>query len=200
MEKMEATTLSSVMASLVRRTPVALLVGLALLVGVALLIVSRGTSGPSPSSSPVAAAAGCASASLGCGVADGDAADDEPSPPVEGPALIEMMSESCPVCSRVAPRVAQVEQECDRGSVRHVHRIDIDTPRGQAIAHRYGVHMIPTFVTVDAAGAEVERRVGDQSTEEVARLLSDVSGRRCASGALPDAARPSDAPRPPTDG
>jgi thioredoxin-related protein len=60
-----------------------------------------------------------------------------------------------------------------------VLQVDVDEPNGEALAERYRVSMLPTFLTVDAEGAEVERIVGVQPEERIALAIGDVEGRVC---------------------
>ncbi|AUX38951.1 thioredoxin [Sorangium cellulosum] len=94
------------------------------------------------------------------------------------PRLIEFESAHCAVCERMAPLVEELEARCakDAGTVL---RIPVDDPRGQALAAHYGVRFVPTFLTVDAAGQEVERAVGELPRQQLASLLGDVRGEAC---------------------
>jgi hypothetical protein len=42
--------------------------------------------------------------------------------------------------------------------------------------------MVPTFVSIDHAGGEVERIVGEQSKQRLILALNEVNGRPCAIG------------------
>lgn len=89
--------------------------------------------------------------------------------------LVEFVSGSCPVCQRMAPGVRDLERDCaaDPGALL---RVRVDEPHGRALAASYGVRLVPTFVSVDASGAEVFRLVGEQSRSELEVALRDVTG------------------------
>jgi hypothetical protein len=44
------------------------------------------------------------------------------------------------------------------------------------------VRVVPTFVSVDSAGSEVERLVGEQSSSRLAQALGEVRGEGCPDG------------------
>ena len=50
---------------------------------------------------------------------------------------------------------------------------------GRALAAHYGVTLVPTFVSIDAAGAEVQRIVGEQSKQRLAVTLREIRGVPC---------------------
>jgi cytochrome c-type biogenesis protein len=112
------------------------------------------------------------------GSAPGDRAH---APVLEGdqPRLVEFLSGHCPACERMAPVVKDIERKCLLGEERSLVRVNVDEPEGEALAGRYGVNALPTFVGVDAKGIEVLRRVGVQSPLELASVLGEVRGRAC---------------------
>jgi cytochrome c-type biogenesis protein len=130
---------------------------------------------------PTAAAAPCEAPGAGaCRAPElpGGAAIGEK--PKGMPRLLEFTSGHCPVCMKMAPLLAQIERACalPAGTVLHVD-VDADDPRGQALMARYGVRLLPTFISVDSEGNEVERIVGEQTRERLLLALSDVHGRAC---------------------
>ncbi|MGK3970001.1 cytochrome c biogenesis protein/redoxin [Sorangium sp. So ce118] len=94
------------------------------------------------------------------------------------PRLVEFVSAHCAVCERMAPLVKELEARCAK-EADTVVRIQVDEPRGQALAAHYGVRFVPTFLSVDAAGQEVERAVGELQRQRLASLLGDVRGEAC---------------------
>jgi cytochrome c-type biogenesis protein len=94
----------------------------------------------------------------------------------EGPALVEFVSSNCPVCKRMHPVISALEAQCHQGLL---VRVNVDDPLGKQLAAHYGISMVPTFVSVDRTGGEVERIIGEQSRERLLLALSDVSGRPC---------------------
>jgi cytochrome c-type biogenesis protein len=55
----------------------------------------------------------------------------------------------------------------------------LETPAGRALARRFGVHAVPTFLQLDAQGNEVERAVGEQTLAQLAAAFQSVSGTAC---------------------
>jgi cytochrome c-type biogenesis protein len=94
------------------------------------------------------------------------------------PRLVEFVSGHCAVCAKMAPIVRALEEGCakDDGSI---VRVNVDDPAGRALASRYRVALVPTFVSVDADGAEVGRRVGEQSSRDLADAVAEVRGEAC---------------------
>jgi thiol:disulfide interchange protein len=78
----------------------------------------------------------------------------------------------------MAPLLDQIERACTSpaGTVLRVHA---DDPGGQALMARYGVRLLPTFISVDSDGNEVERIVGEQTRERLALALGDIRGSAC---------------------
>lgn len=93
------------------------------------------------------------------------------------PRLVEFVSGSCTVCARMAPIVEQLAKRCAHDG--SLMRVSVDDANGRALASRYGVRVVPTFVSVDAAGGEVDRMVGEQTEERVTRALGEVRGAEC---------------------
>lgn len=123
-------------------------------------------------------AAPCAAA--GTSAACAQAIDAEPA--AEGltgrPRLVEFVSGHCPACLRMAPIVAEIEKRCT-ASDGTIVRVNVDEPEGEALASRYNVNALPTFVGINADGDEVKRMVGVQSAERLAVVLGEVSRRDC---------------------
>jgi cytochrome c-type biogenesis protein len=96
-----------------------------------------------------------------------------------GPALVEFVSSHCTVCKRMRPVVSELERKCSPGSL---VLVDIDDDRGKQLAAHYGVSMVPTFITIDHGGGEVERIVGEQSKERLVVAFADMRGEPCEAG------------------
>ncbi|WP_170229806.1 thioredoxin family protein [Polyangium fumosum] len=95
------------------------------------------------------------------------------------PRLLEFTSGSCAACARMAPIVNQVERRCLAEADGSLVHVNIDEPEGEALAERYEVRALPTFVGIDAEGAEVLRMVGVQTQEKLASAIGEVRGRAC---------------------
>ena len=153
-----------------------LTLGVAILGTAGLVVARRSLTATTKSGS---AAAPCAAGPGSACRAPEGAFDAEALDLPEGkPLLLEFASEHCTVCARMAPIVDELEARCakDAGVV---IRVEVDAPRGEALAARYGVRFLPTFLTVDASGVEVERVVGEQPRARLASLLTDIRGTAC---------------------
>jgi cytochrome c-type biogenesis protein len=131
-----------------------------------------------PKSGVAQAAEPCASSATACAKVI-----DAP-PSAEGlvgkPRLVEFVSRTCTVCAKMHPVVEALAKKCaGDGSLL---RINVDDDAGKSLASRYGVRVVPTFVSVDAMGSEVERLVGEQTSERLAQALGEVRGEGCPGG------------------
>lgn len=133
-------------------------------------------------------AQGHTTAGAACSLAEGTGAADGKSADAQGdqgdvlasgtPQLLEFEAAYCSACATMAPVVKAVVSSCAKaaGSVKHV---DVGDDKGEAIARRYAVAALPTFIAVDADGHEVFRRVGVQAPKEIASILAEVTGEHC---------------------
>lgn len=140
---------------------------------------------PGPSATTAAALGGgqegvCSTASAGgaCALpAEGTAAGPAQRL-VDGPALIQFVSHSCPICLRMEPVVRAAEHGCAGRSVQ-VQRVQVDGPGGRELARKHGVLGVPTFLFVDAQQREVARLVGEQPLASLEQSLQILSGEKC---------------------
>jgi cytochrome c-type biogenesis protein len=93
-----------------------------------------------------------------------------------GPVLIEFVSGHCSVCKKMHPLVSELEQRCTQGLI---VKVNVDNPTGRQLAAHYGVSMVPTFVSIDPSGGEVERIIGEQTKARLILALNDLSGKPC---------------------
>lgn len=146
-----------------------------MLIGVGGLFVFDRVGAVAPKAVATQSPADCASSATACAKVI-----DAP-PSAEGlkgkPRLVEFVSSNCTVCARMAPVVENVAKKCATGD--SLLRVAVDDADGQALASRYGVRVVPTFVSVDAVGNEVDRMIGEQSPERIAQAVSDVRGEVC---------------------
>jgi cytochrome c-type biogenesis protein len=98
--------------------------------------------------------------------------------PLGRPHLVEFVSDHCTVCARMAPVVERLERACTQGDG-SVVRVNVESPGGRALAQRFDVHAVPTFLQLDAEGKEVERVIGEQTIEQLTLALQSVRGRAC---------------------
>lgn len=99
--------------------------------------------------------------------------------PSDKPHLLEFTSTNCPACTRMAPLLTELEHRCTEQDGT-VLRIDVETPGGEALAERYHVNKLPTFVSVDAQGNEVDRYEGIVERERLMLALVELRGRACS--------------------
>ena len=100
--------------------------------------------------------------------------------PLGRPHLVEFVSDHCTVCARMAPVVENLERACAQGEG-SVVRVNVESSAGRALAQRFNVHAVPTFLQLDAEGEEVERVIGEQTHEQLALVLQSVRGAACKS-------------------
>lgn len=124
---------------------------------------------PLQSGAPVAEGAACSLAK------PGGEADRAASPLLHGPAVVEVMSHHCPACRTMEPVVAEAERGCDA----RVVRAFVEDEDGAALSLRHQVVGVPTFLVLDASGAEIDRLVGTQSVASVRGALRRVSSTPC---------------------
>jgi cytochrome c-type biogenesis protein len=98
--------------------------------------------------------------------------------PLGRPHLVEFVSDHCAICARMAPVVEDLERACARGDGTVV-RVNVGSAGGRALAQRFNVHAVPTFLQLDAEGEEVERMVGEQTHQQLALALESVRGAAC---------------------
>ncbi|AKT42901.1 thioredoxin domain-containing protein [Chondromyces crocatus] len=90
------------------------------------------------------------------------------------PRLVEFTSGYCAACRKMAPIVAELEKRCARSVEGAIRLVNVDDPEGEALASRYGVDALPTFLALNADGGEVTRLVGLQSEEKLASALDTI--------------------------
>jgi len=146
------------------------------LVGMGLLVATDHVNALAPATSPECSVPGANACSL---------SEQEPrlasqvDVPVGRAHLLEFVSPHCTVCARLAPVVAELERTCTSGDGTLL-RVDVETPEGRALAQRFGVRAVPTFLELDARGEELQRVIGEQSRAELALALENVRGEACA--------------------
>jgi thiol-disulfide isomerase/thioredoxin len=92
--------------------------------------------------------------------------DGGPSDPI----LLDFHADWCGPCRQMAPAVDQLSR---KGYP--VQKVDID--RSPALAKRYGVEAVPTFVVVDRSGRELDRTSGLQPAGALERFYLAARGK-----------------------
>lgn len=133
-----------------------------------------------PSATADAAGKPCdAPGATACAVKDAEiAGETEADVPTGRPHLVEFVSGHCTTCARMAPLVAKLEHHCTNHDGTLV-RANVESSSGGALARRFEVHAVPTFLQLDAEGKEVERVIGEQTIEQLTLALQSVRGRAC---------------------
>jgi len=99
------------------------------------------------------------------------------------PVMVELYEEDCPVCQRMRPLVAELEEQCDRHDVQ-VEAIDVSRAENAQLVERYRLVGVPTFLFLDRDGVEVARLVGEQTERTLKQALSALRGEECPGLAL----------------
>lgn len=86
--------------------------------------------------------------------------------PESGKILIDFYATWCGPCQRMAPLIESIAEDTPEVTV---CKVDVD--QEPALAERYGVSSIPTFVVLEH-GALKTQAVGARPREEVLKLLS----------------------------
>jgi cytochrome c-type biogenesis protein len=94
------------------------------------------------------------------------------------PRMVQFTSASCTICRQMIPTVALIERDCDGRKV-DVVKVDLSRGSNRALATRYRVRGVPTFVFLDRQGAEVARLVGHQSLGSLRQSLAAMVGEQC---------------------
>jgi cytochrome c-type biogenesis protein len=97
----------------------------------------------------------------------------------DGPAVVELVSEHCPACARMQPVVDEARKRC-AGKHLRIDQQEVESAPGAALARRHAVRGVPTFLLLDARGAEVGRLVGEMPLAVLERAMRDLTGGRCA--------------------
>lgn len=94
------------------------------------------------------------------------------------PRALELYTPHCPSCRRMSDVVEQVNERCAGAGVR-IEGLDVSREENEALAERYGVRAVPTFLFFDGNGVETARLVGAQSAEQLERALAGAGLRAC---------------------
>lgn len=98
--------------------------------------------------------------------------------PTGKPRLLAFSSHHCAACSKMEPVLSRAVRACAAND--DVMRVDIDQDYGADLAAEYKIASVPTWITVDANGAEIARISGVQPEQRIEAALEEVRGTRCA--------------------
>jgi thioredoxin-like negative regulator of GroEL len=102
--------------------------------------------------------------------------------PTGKPRLLAFSSQHCAACSKMEGVFASAVRTCAAGD--DVMHVDIDQDYGADLAAEYKIANVPTWISVDANGAEIGRFSGVQPAKTIEAAIEEVRGTRC------DAKRP----------
>jgi thioredoxin 1 len=109
--------------------------------------------------------------------------------PASLPRLLDLGSTSCIPCKMMAPILEGIKKEqADRLEVTFV-----DVRTDPAVGQRYGIHLIPTQIFLDAMGKELWRHEGFMSKEEILAKWKELGVELTAATASEQAARAEEA-------
>jgi thioredoxin-like negative regulator of GroEL len=97
--------------------------------------------------------------------------------PTGKPRLLAFSSHHCAACSKMEPVLTRAVRACAASD--DVMRVDIDQDYGADLAAEYKIANVPTWITVDANGAEIARISGVQPEQRIEAALEEVRGARC---------------------
>jgi cytochrome c-type biogenesis protein len=118
----------------------------------------------------------------GCALPDVSAADATSAPDLVGdggePRLVEFVARTCPICQRMEPVLRAAESDCTGRGLRFL-RVDVGESAGRKAADLHHVRGVPTFLMLDASGAEVARLVGEVPLGVLRQSLEVLAGQKC---------------------
>jgi cytochrome c-type biogenesis protein len=76
------------------------------------------------------------------------------------------------------PVVEELAARCAKTGV-DIQTVDVSREENERIADRYGASAVPTFLFLDANGAEAKRLVGAQSAKELQVGVEALGGVSC---------------------
>jgi cytochrome c-type biogenesis protein len=94
------------------------------------------------------------------------------------PQMLEIFSEDCPSCKKMAPIVDKIKGRCTKEGVR-VDAVDVSKPTSTHLVEELHIIGVPTFLFFDELGLEALRLVGEQTEGTLMRALVQVGGEAC---------------------
>ncbi len=101
-----------------------------------------------------------------------------------GAAVVELTSEACPACRKMAPVLRDAKSKCAAAGATLVD-LDVESVNGGALATRLQVTETPTVVLFDAEHNELARLIGSKPLAEVTQVFERAYGIACSAGAAP---------------
>ena len=88
------------------------------------------------------------------------------------PTVIEMYANNCSVCLVAKPKVDQLEE--DLGDQAQVLRLNVRDDPGKALAYKWSVAGIPTFIVFDTNGESVYRSSGAPDVDAIKEAVAGI--------------------------
>ncbi len=101
------------------------------------------------------------------------------------PVMLAFTSQNCTICQGMKPTISGISNQCDGNGVR-VKTIDLSQPEQRAMAAKYRIRGVPTFIFKDSDGQEVARLVGEQTERTLKQAISVLRGKPCPGLAVLD--------------
>ncbi len=106
------------------------------------------------------------------------------------PVMLELYSETCPICQEMKPVVRDVMAGCHDDEV-ELRSVDVRAAQNRDLIAEYRVVGVPTYVFFDLEGHETARLVGRQTEDTLSQALSTLVGRECPGvGRIPEPDNP----------
>jgi len=94
------------------------------------------------------------------------------------PTVIEFYSNNCSICLKSKPEVDRIERDLQRQA--SVLRLNVKDTVGRALAGRWGVQGVPTFVVVDQQGAIQYASAGAPNADAIKAAVAELGSAHSA--------------------
>jgi thiol-disulfide isomerase/thioredoxin len=88
------------------------------------------------------------------------------------PTVIEFYSNNCSICLVSKPKVVQMEQ--DLKETARFLKLNVKEPVSQALANKWGVRGVPTFIILDPSGDIVYTQAGAPDNDEIIDFVNEI--------------------------
>jgi cytochrome c-type biogenesis protein len=99
--------------------------------------------------------------------------------PSERPRLVQFFRDGCAACERAHESVEALRSDC-AGRRIEILAVDAEAPGNRALASRYGLTVVPTFVLLGTDGQERGRLVGAPPIAELRLAAASLMAETCA--------------------
>jgi cytochrome c-type biogenesis protein len=102
--------------------------------------------------------------------------------PAAMPRIIEFRTPKCPVCERMAPRVAQLRKECEHHDIEIVE-VDLSDRNNAELARQFQITGVPSFGLVRPDGTLAGKLVGEQDLATLRSAAANLGAEGCGEAA-----------------